>query len=146
MHEEREFHKGKLVEISRNFFAISKRTNNVYYFGEDSDTYRNGKVVNREGTWRSGVNGATYGLAVPANPRVGDRYYQEISPKVAMDRAEIVSTTEIVTVPAGRFTDCLKTEETTPLEPGVKEYKLYAAGVGLVVDGGLELVRYGPAK
>src|SRR6185436_7099947 len=99
--EERELHDGTLVEVSRNVFAVSTRTKNVYYFGEDSDTYRNGKVVDREGSWRAGVRGATYGLAMPAEARVGARYYQEISPKIAMDRAEIVSTTETVTVPAG---------------------------------------------
>jgi len=144
--EERELHDGKLVEVSRNFFAVSTRTKNVYYFGEDSDTYRNGKVVDREGSWRAVAGGATYGLAMPAEARVGARYYQEISPNIAMDRAEIVSTTETVTVPAGRFENCVRTEETTPLEPGEREYKLYAPGVGLVVDGALRLVSYGFAK
>jgi hypothetical protein len=57
-----------------------------------------------------------------------------------MDRAQIVSVSERVTTPAGTFEKCLKTEETTPLEPGDKEYKLYAPGVGLVRDGPLALV------
>jgi hypothetical protein len=144
--EERELLDGKLVEISRNFFAISTRTGNVYYFGEDSDTYKDGKVINRDGSWKSGVHGATYGLAIPAKARVGHRYYQEIAPKVAMDRAVIVSTTEAVTVPAGQFKDCVKAEETTPLEPGVKEYKVYAPGIGLIMDGPLKLVKYGALK
>jgi hypothetical protein len=58
-----------------------------------------------------------------------------------MDRAEIVSVSERVTTPAGTFEKCLKTEETTPLEPG-RESKLYAPGVGLVTDGSLVLVSY----
>ena len=58
-----------------------------------------------------------------------------------MDRAEIVSLTETLKTPAGEFKNCLKTEETTPLEPGSKEYKLYAAGVGLVEDGTLKLTK-----
>ena len=33
----------------------------------------------------------------------------------------------------------------TPLEPGEKEYKCYAPGVGLVQDGSLKLVKYGKA-
>src|SRR5436309_1004922 len=33
--EERESNAGNLIEVSRNYFAISKRTNSVYYFGED---------------------------------------------------------------------------------------------------------------
>jgi hypothetical protein len=51
-----------------------------------------------------------------------------------------VSLSERATTPAGTFEKCLKTEETTPLEPGDKEYKLYAPGVGLVQDGPLSLV------
>src|SRR6185369_2980435 len=41
--EERETKSGALVEVSRNFFAISKRTGAVYYFGEEVDMYANGK-------------------------------------------------------------------------------------------------------
>jgi hypothetical protein len=32
--EERETDKGQLVEVSLNYFAISKKTNDVFYFGE----------------------------------------------------------------------------------------------------------------
>ena len=51
--------------------------------------------------------------------------------------------TETLTTPAGKFTNCVKTEETTPLEKGAKEYKLYAPGPGLVQDSDLLLTRYG---
>jgi len=71
---------------------------------------------------------------------IGQRYYQEAAPGVAMDRARVVSVTERGTTPAGTFERCLKTEETTPLEPGDKEYKLYAPGVGLIQDGPLVLI------
>src|SRR6185503_7351194 len=93
--EERETNDGQLIEVSRNYFAISKRTGNVYYFGEDVDIYKNGKVASHEGAWLSGVNGARFGLMMAAVPLVGSRYYQEVAPQVAMDRAEIVSVTEM---------------------------------------------------
>lgn len=141
--EERETRDGKLVEVSRNYFAISKRTNDVFYFGEDVDIYKDGKVVNHSGAWLSGVKGAKFGLMMPGEISLKAKYYQEIAPKVAMDRAEIVSLNSTVNTPAGEFKNCLKMEETTPLEPGVKEYKYYAAGVGLVQDGDLKLVRHG---
>ena len=51
--EERETAKGELIEVSRNFFAISTRTNAVFYFGEDVDMYKGGKVVSHDGAWRS---------------------------------------------------------------------------------------------
>jgi hypothetical protein len=63
-----------------------------------------------------------------------------------MDRAEIISLTETIRTPAGEFKNCLKIEETTPLEPGVREFKYYAPGVGIVQDGALKLVKYGRIK
>lgn len=144
--EERETDKGQLIEISRNYFAISRRTNAVFYFGEDVDMYENGKVKNHEGAWLAGVNGARFGLMMPDPVLLKARYYLEVAPGVAMDRAEVVSITETVKTPAGLFTSCLKTEETTPLERGVRESKYYARGVGLVQDGSLKLVKTGKAR
>jgi hypothetical protein len=140
--EERETKGGKLAEVSRNYFAISKRTNDVFYFGEEVDVYKDDKLVSHEGAWLAGAKGAKFGLMMPGRPSLHARYYQEIAPKVAMDRAENVSVTETVKTPAGEFKNCLKVEETTPLEPG-KEYKYYAPGIGLVQDGSLKLVKYG---
>lgn len=137
--EERESQGGALVEVSRNFFAIEKGTNNVYYFGEEVDAYKNGKIVNHEGAWAHGTSGARFGLMMPGSPTVGLRFYQELAPGVAMDRAEVVSLSERLATPAGTFESCLKTEETTPLEPGAREFKLYAPGIGLVQDGTLQL-------
>jgi hypothetical protein len=65
--------------------------------------------------------------------RVGDRYYQELAPKVAMDRAEILSVTEKLTVPAGTFNDCVHTKESSAIEIG-SEGKWYAPGVGIIKD------------
>jgi hypothetical protein len=144
--EERETKAGELFEISRNYFAISKRTNDVFYFGEDVDFYKGGKVVSHEGAWLSGVNGARFGLLIPGQPSVNARYYQEVAPGVAMDRAEIISLTDTVRTPAGEFKNCLKVKETTPLEPGVTDYKYYAPGIGMVQDGALKLVKSGTAR
>lgn len=148
--EERETRNGKPTEISRNYFAISKRNKNVYYFGEDVDMFKGGKVFSHHGTWLSGVGGARFGLIMPGEVRLQTRYYQEIAPGVAMDRAEIVSLSEKVKTPAGSFNDVLKVRETTPLEPGVVENKYHANGIGLVQYGSMKLVSYGqssePAK
>src|SRR2546429_6006057 len=141
--EERETKGGKLTEVARNYFAISKRTNDVFYFGEDVDMYKDGKVVNHEGTWLSGVNGSKFGLIMPGRPLLSARYYQEVAPKVAMDRATIVSVSETVETPAGVFRNCLKVEETTPLQRFVTEYKYYCPGIGMVQDGSLKLVKAG---
>lgn len=135
--EEREEKDGKPLEISRNYFAIDKKTNDVYYFGEDVDEYK-GDKVSHSGAWLSGVKGAKFGLMMPAKPKVGDKFYQEMAPKQAMDRAEIVSLDAEVTTPAGTF-KCVFVKESSPLEMGTSK-KWYAPGVGLVKDDGSVLV------
>ena len=138
--EEREWKGADLVEVSRNYYALDPTSGDVYYFGEDVDVYRRGKVVSHEGSWRHGANGATFGLMMPGKPAIGLRYYQEQAKGVAMDRAEIVSVSETLKTPAGTFDRCVKTRETTPLEPLSREYKVYAPGVGLIRDGDMTLV------
>src|SRR5881628_25844 len=139
--EERETKGGQLTEVARNYFAISKRTNDVFYFGEDVDMYKNGKVVNHDGTWLSGVNGSKFGLMMPGRVLLHSRYYQEVAPKIAMDRATIVSVTETVKTPAGEFKNCVKVKETSPLTRFTTEYKYYAPGIGMVSDGSMNLVK-----
>jgi len=143
--EEREWSDQKLVEVSRNYFAVDKTTNDVYYFGEDVETYKNDKVAGHAGSWHAGEKGAHYGMYMPAKPKVGQKFYQELAPKVAMDRFEVVSVSEKKKVPAGEFENVLKTRETSTLEPDSTEYKLYAPNVGLIEDGGLDLVKHEPA-
>jgi hypothetical protein len=143
--EERETEGGQLAEVSRNYFAIDKATGDVYYFGEEVDEYKNGKVTGHEGAWVSGVGGAKFGLIVPGSPKAGDRYYQEVAPKVAMDRAEVVAVTEEIKVPAGVYKNCLHTKESSALESG-SEDKYYAPGVGLIKDADFVLVRIEKGK
>jgi len=144
--EERETSGTEPVEVSRNFFAISTRTNSVFYFGEEVDEYKNGKIASHGGAWQAGVNGATFGLMMPGQPLIKARYYQEIAPKIAMDRAEVLSLSVTMKTPAGEFSHVLKTEETSPLEPIVHEAKYYARGIGLIQDGSMKLVKYGERK
>lgn len=138
--EERESKDGQLVEVSRNYVAISRTTGDVYYFGEDVETYKNGKVTGHGGSWQAGVNGAKFGLLMPGRPEVGDRFYQEVAPGVAMDRGEVVSLREDFQTPTKAFENCLRIRETSPLENG-SEDKLYAPEVGLIKDGKLVLVK-----
>lgn len=138
--EERETKNGKLAEVSRNYFALDKSTGDVYYFGEEVDIYKNEEVVGHEGAWLAGVNGARFGLMMPGKPKIGDKYYQEIAPRVAMDRAEIASVSEEITVPAGTFKNCVRTRESSDLERG-SEGKWYAPGVGLIKDAEFVLAK-----
>jgi hypothetical protein len=141
--EERETIGGELVEISRNFFAICEETNSVFYFGEEVDDYENGNIIGHEGAWLAGEDANKAGIIMPGTILLGARYYQEIAPNVALDRAEIVGMEEIIQTPSGDFTDTLIVRETTPLEPDAAELKYYAARIGLIQEEDLKLERYG---
>jgi hypothetical protein len=141
--QEQEWVADELVEVSRNFFAQCEQTNAVYYFGEDVDIYEDGEIVNHEGAWRAGENGAMPGLIMPGTFLLGSRYFQEQAADVAMDQAEHIGMGLQVNVPAGTFEDCVEVLETTPLEPGSESTKRYCPGVGLVFDNGVELVQSG---
>lgn len=141
--EEREWRNGELIEVSRNFFAMCEETKDVYYFGEEVDMYQGGEVANHSGAWRSGEGDAKFGLIMPGNPTVGMKYYQEVAPGVAMDRAEIVNLNENLSTPAGEFPNSLKTVEGTALNLLEREVKIYAPGIGLIQDANLLLTEHG---
>jgi hypothetical protein len=141
--EERESADGKLVEVSRNFYALCKPTNSLFYFGEEVDFYENGKIVDHHGSWLAGKDGAKPGIFMPGTVLLGAKYFEEIAPAAAMDRGELISMNAEVDTPARHFEDTLKVKETTPLEPGAVEFKWHAPGVGLVQDGDLKLVKFG---
>ena len=70
------------------------------------------------------------GLYMPGKPNVGMNYYKEIAPGVGQDRADVVSVSETVITPAGKFENCVRTIETSPIEKTLKDHKWYAPGVG----------------
>ena len=143
--EENETINGKTTEISRNFYAYCKLTGSIYYFGEEVDIYKNGKAVSHSGAWIA-EGGNKPGIIMPGEYVIESRYYQEIAPGIALDWAEIISTDVTYKTPAGTFANCLKTTESTDLNPKEKEYKHYAPGIGLIQDENLKLVKYGYVK
>jgi hypothetical protein len=137
---------GDLKELTKDYFAICEQTNSVYYFGEDVNNYEDGKLVDHEGSWLHDSDNARAGLIMPGTILLGSRYYQEIAPDVALDKAEIVNMNQTVNVPAGSFDNVIKVIETNDLEPGIEEANLHAPGVGQVIDNDMKLVRYGYIK
>jgi len=126
---------GELIEDTDDWFA-QDRSGNVWYFGEDVKNYANGEIVDRHGSWESGVDGAMAGIVMHAVPRVGSIYRQEYYRGHAEDIGEVIALDQTVDVPFGRLEGCVQTEDTTPLEPDVLEYKYFCPGVGnaLTVD------------
>lgn len=143
--EEREWEDGELKEVSRNFLAYCRETGDVFYFGEEVDKYENGELKSHGGAWRADEKDSKAGIIMPGRTLVGARHYQELAPN-AKDRAEIIADAITLKTPAGTFADCIRVEETSPLEPGDICYKTYAPGIGLIQDEGLLLAYYGQAK
>jgi hypothetical protein len=128
---DRSFEDGELTEDTLDYFAQDK-SGNVWYFGEDTKELEDGKVVSTEGTWHAGVDGATPGIVMEANPQAGDQYQQEHATGVAEDMAKVITLSALVDSPYASSGNALETDEFTPLEPGLLEHKFYIAGVGLV--------------
>jgi hypothetical protein len=132
--EERESIDGELAEVSRNYFALCNETNDIIYFGELSIDYAGGVEVGRSGTWRADEGASEPGIIMPGSIFPGDRYYQEYAPGAALDRAMNLRNDVRLQTPIGVFDYCLTTEESTPLEPLMVEYKTYALGIGIISD------------
>ena len=146
-------HRGKVVEFTEEWFA-QDRAGNVWYFGEDTTAYENGRA-NKHGSFEAGVNGAEPGVQMPANPERGMRYRLEGGYRSgAADHTEVLSVgKEQVEVPFRHFRRTVMTRDYTPLEPRVSELWFYAKGVGAVLaldisdgDHREELVRFTPGR
>jgi hypothetical protein len=145
---------GKPVEITDDWYAQDS-AGNVWYLGEATAEYKNGKVATTAGSFEAGVDGAQAGIAMPANPEPGLTYRQEYSKGVAEDKGAVITVgEEQVEVPFGHFnTDIVMTRDLVPLEPKVQELKFYAPDVGPLLSvhtdgagGRAELVSYSPGR
>jgi hypothetical protein len=123
---------GKVIEDTYDWYA-QHRDGSVWYFGEDTKELEDGRVVSTHGSWEAGVDGAQPGIVMPSRPQAGQKFRQELYAGEAEDEAEVLGVAETVTVPFGSFTGGVKTLDTTPLQPEVREHKYYARGVGLVL-------------
>lgn len=130
-----------IVEDTFDWYA-QDATGNVWYLGEDTAEFENGRVSSTEGSFEAGVDGALPGILLPADPQPGLAYRQEYYRGEAEDNGEVLSTAEMAEVPYGRFTGVLLTKDTITIEPTVQQLKMYAEGVGPVlvlgVSGGSE--------
>ena len=131
---DRLYQRGVLVERTSDYYA-QDRCGNVWYFGEDTaELDRHGHVLNTDGSFRAGVAGAQPGVYMQAQPSIGRTFRQEWSPGNAEDQFSAIAKHESVTVPYGAFHDALRTRETTALEPGVVDNKIYVRGIGEVLE------------
>jgi hypothetical protein len=139
--EEYEAKDGRVVEVSRNFFAQAQ-DGTVCYFGENVDMYDGaGNVTSHSGSWRAGVDANRPGIFMLPSLEVGIAFQQEIAPGIAEDQAQVIAVGERTEVPAGTFEDTATLRDGSPLDGGTGD-KIYARGIGLIVDGPARLTRY----
>jgi len=136
---------GSLAESTSDWYAADDH-GNVWYFGERTATYdEDGHLESREGSWQAGVHGATAGLIMPSNPVPTKAYRQEFQRGSAEDQAWIVQRGLRVHVIGRTARQALRTLEWSRLEPDVVSEKVYAPGLGIVLErdlaGGTETFR-----
>jgi hypothetical protein len=120
---------GRPVERTYDWYA-QDRQGNVWYFGEDSRNFKHGRYVKGHDSWESGVDGAKPGIIMEGSPQRGDTYRQEYYVGHAEDQARVLGSGGRVRTPYRTFPTTLATVERSRLEPGARERKFYAAGVG----------------
>ena len=123
---------GKLVERTLDYFAQAD-DGTVYYLGEDVDNYRRGKVVDHDGSWLYGRDTDVLGVAMPADPQVGDQWRFEDVPGVTTESDRVEETGMRARAGGRDFSGVIRVQEFVQPE-GEVEYKLYAPGAGVILE------------
>lgn len=135
-----------VVEVTDDWYA-QDTDGNVWYCGEisenfeefDGDMTDGPELVDIDGSWKHGRDGAEAGILLPFTPEPGETFRQEFAQSDAEDVIEILAVDASETTPGGSCDGtCLLTRDFTPLEPDVEENKYYVPGLGLIVEIDLE--------
>lgn len=131
-----------VIEMTNDWYA-QDTAGNVWYCGEisenfeefDGDETTGPELVDIDGSWKAGRDGAEPGILLPLDPQPGDIFRQEFAQTEAEDAIEILAVDASEIAPGGSCDGtCLLTRDFTPLEPGAEENKFYAPGIGLIVE------------
>ena len=135
-----------VVEVTNDWYAQDVE-GNVWYCGEISENFEEfegddtagPELVDIDGSWKAGRDGAEPGVLLPFDPQPGDVFRQEFAQTDAEDVIEILAVDATEAAPGGACAgNCLMTRDFTPLEPDVEENKFYMSGIGLIVEVDLE--------
>jgi hypothetical protein len=129
-------HGATVLEKTFDYYAQDKR-GNVWYLGEDTTAFLPNGKTDTSGSFLSGVDGAEPGIIMEADPQIPDAYRQECYAGQAEDTAWVVKTNGSVTVPYGKLRHVLTTLESTRIEPGLYDEKIYGPGIGIVIERSL---------
>lgn len=128
------------------------RGGNVWYLGENTQTFENGAPAGTEG-WEAGIDGAQPGIFMPAHPTIGTAYRQAFRRGQVEDSAEVLRTGVAHTTGLASYTDVIVIRGWSRLDPEIIEEKYYAPGVGKIYEtliaggkGGTELIGFTPVR
>ena len=125
-------HNGKLLEKTTDWYAQDKQ-GTVWYLGEKTAAFSGGHV-DHSGSWLAGVNDGEPGIVMKANPQIPDAYRQEFLAGQAEDTAWIVNRGGSIKLPFKVAHNVVTSLEFTVLEPTVIDKKIYAPGLGIVME------------
>ena len=125
--------RGKPVERTFDWYA-QDRQGNVWYMGEETQELRHGRWGKMIDSGPAGLNGAQPGVIMEGAPKVGDFYWQFHWPGHALDKGKVLRLGAPVNVPYRSFSHALLTQEQSPLEPGVRDWKWSVPGLGYVKE------------
>ena len=131
-----EYINDEIYEVARNFY-VEADNGTVCYFGEDVDFYENGQIANHNGTWRAGVKGAKPGVIMPATPAVGQAYFQEQAPDVAVDMGRVTEIGATKTIGGTEHQNVVTVRDINPMEScdeADEEPKFYVPNIGEAAD------------
>jgi hypothetical protein len=143
---------GDLIEDTVDWFGL-RTDGTVDYFGEIAQNFEiiegeGAELVDLEGSWKGGRDGAKSGTLFPGAPFVGQTYRQEWAAGNAEDAATVLSIDyrfgkeprldEYVPRELAELLcadgDCVVTRDFTPIDPEVFERKYYAPGIGVFLE------------
>ena len=136
----------EVIEVTDDWFA-QDLDGNVWYCGEiaenfeffEGDEPESPELVDIEGSWKAGRDGAKAGILIPAEAEVGDVVRNEILYGEAEDVIEVLSLAGDESAPAADCGGvCLVVSEITPLEPDAEEHTYYLPGVGVILEVDME--------
>ena len=135
---------GKLLEKTTDWYAQDIQ-GNVWYLGEDTKAYLPNGQVDSSGSWQADVNDGEPGIIMEGDPQIPDAYRQEFLLGQAEDTAWITGLGGSLKIPYGTVHNVLTSLEHTTLEPDVVDQKVYAPGLGIVMElalaGGQEVAK-----
>ncbi|MFN0245831.1 MAG: hypothetical protein ACKV2T_02915 [Kofleriaceae bacterium] len=142
--EARELIDGQIYEIARNYY-VEAYDGTVCYFGEAVEFYENGQLVNRNGSWRADEGNAKPGVIMPAAPAVGDAYFQENAPGIAIDMGRVTDVTSTMMFAGQSYDNVVTVMDSNPLDTcDDEEVKFYVPGIGESGDTAKLLVSFTP--